>query len=251
MLLADHERLHARGIGIPAAGRAVARRAARYRVNPRVRALARAEVCGDFLSGAPAAIRLADHKLLPVAGGIGGVGTAGRAIARCGARHRADAGAPALVQGPQPGHLDRAAPDAVHLADHETLLMAAAVPVGPDGRAAAWPRARHRVDGGVPALVQSPQARHLNRPAPPAVLLDDHEPLLTAVPVEPDGRAAAPRGARYRDDLSAPALVQVPQARHLDRLVPPAVLLDGHEPLPMAPAVRVEPDGGAAARRRT
>ena len=42
-------------------------------------------------------------------------------VARRGARHRADLGVPARVQGRQAGHLDRLAPDAVPLADHEPL----------------------------------------------------------------------------------------------------------------------------------
>src|SRR6266568_4140951 len=120
----------------------------------------------------------------------------GRAVARRSARHRDDAGRPARVQGGQAGHLDRPAPDAVPLADHEPLLMTVAVPVKPAGRAVAPRGARHREDLGPLAFVQGPQAGHLDRPAPDAVPLADHEPLpmTMAVPVVPAGRAARPPG---------------------------------------------------------
>ncbi len=65
------------------------------------------------------------------------VGPAGHAGARRGARHRADADVPALVQGRQAGHLDRAVPDAVRLGDDEPLVVKVPVLVEPAGRAVA------------------------------------------------------------------------------------------------------------------
>src|SRR6266568_626111 len=115
----------------------------------------------------------------------------GRAVARRSARHRDDAGRPARVQGGQAGHLDRPAPDAVPLADHEPLLMTVAVPVKPAGRAVAPRGARHREDLGPPALVQRPQARHLDRPAPRAGR--PHEPPPTVLPP----RAPRPEPGQY------------------------------------------------------
>src|SRR6185437_4279024 len=77
-----------------------------------------------------------------------------------------------------------------------------------------------------------------------------HEPLeMTAVRVAAAGRAGACRGARHREDEGIPALVQGSQAGYLDRLAPDAVLLEGHEPLGIAVAVRVGPSGGAVAGR--
>src|SRR5262249_19557897 len=59
---------------------------------------------------------LADHERLAVAGAVC-VEPARAALARRGARHRADAGVPALVEGGGAGHLDGRAPGAVDLAD--------------------------------------------------------------------------------------------------------------------------------------
>jgi hypothetical protein len=59
------------------------------------------------LSGKPRRVLLADHELLLMAVAVG-VGTAGRAVARRGVRHRADGGIPALVQRTQAGPLGRA-----------------------------------------------------------------------------------------------------------------------------------------------
>ena len=92
---------------------------------------------------------------------------AGRAVAWRGARHRADRGVPARIQGPQAGHLDRLAPGTVGLADHEPLLTVAADRVVPAGRAVSRRGARHRADMGV-TLVQRRQAGHLDRLAPRA-----------------------------------------------------------------------------------
>src|SRR5258706_301227 len=94
--LTDHEHIVA-GAVVAAANRAVARRAARYCVNESAQARAGVEVSRNFLGGAPAAAHLADHECLQAAGGVAGVVPAGRAIARRGARHRADPGVPALV----------------------------------------------------------------------------------------------------------------------------------------------------------
>jgi hypothetical protein len=46
--------------------------------------------------------------------------------------------------------------------------------------------------------------------------------MAAAVPVVPDGRAVARRGARHRQDAGVPALVQCPQAGHRDRPAPQA-----------------------------
>ncbi len=139
---------------------------------------------------------------------------AGRAVARRGTRHGQDLAVPALVQGRQAGHLDRLAPAAVPLDGHEPLLMAAAVPEEPAGRAAARRGARHRADAGVPALVQGRQAGHRDRPAPPAR--------------RPDGRSrggdrgrAGHRSRRGRSCLRAPGY---PAARpHPPRTPEPGV----------------------------
>src|SRR5262249_6521626 len=67
-----------------------------------------------------------------------GVGPAGRAGTRRGARHLADEGALALVQSPQAGRLDRLAPAAVPFDSHEPLCPATRIiGVVPDGRAVA------------------------------------------------------------------------------------------------------------------
>src|SRR5450755_981915 len=167
---------------------------------------------------------------------------AGRAGARWGARHRADVGVPALVQGPQAGHLDRLAPAAVPLDGHEPLQVLTSVGVIPGGRAVAPRAARHRPNrGAAPALVQGPEAGHIDRLAPDAVLLVDHEPLTVRV-VVPAGRAVARGSARHRVDRGV-LVAQGRQAGHLDRLAPDAVTLVGHEPLPVAAAVRVVPAG--------
>src|SRR5262249_50605883 len=64
---------------------------------------------------------LVDYERLGVAGAVG-VGSARGASARGAARHRGDFGIP-RVQGARAGHLDRVAPGAVRLADHERLLV--------------------------------------------------------------------------------------------------------------------------------
>src|SRR5262249_17032560 len=122
--------------------------------------------------------------------------------------------------------------------------MPGAVPVEPDGRAAAPRGARHRADLGLPALLHARHARHLPCLAPAAVLLADHEPpsvgdivrILTVIPVVPAGRAVARRGTGHGQDLGVAARVQGPQAGHLDRAPPAALLLDLYEPLdPVVP----------------
>src|SRR6266851_2756805 len=81
--LTDHEHIVA-GAVVAAASRAVARRGARQRVNESAQARAGVDVSRDFLGGAPAAARLADHECLQAAGGVAGVVPAGRAVARRG-----------------------------------------------------------------------------------------------------------------------------------------------------------------------
>ncbi len=97
---------------------------------------------------------------------------AGRAVASRRARHLGHVGVQAGVQRPQAGHLDRLAPGAVPLADHEPLSALRTVQVGPAGRAVARRRARHRPHLGVPGRVQRRQAGHLDRLAPGAGLGD-------------------------------------------------------------------------------
>src|SRR5712691_10066744 len=119
------------------------------------------------------------------------------------------------------------------LADHERLGFTGAVRVDPAGRAFARRGARHRDHNrhGKPglALVQGARAGHFDRLAPGAGALADHErlPVTGTVAVEPDGRAAARRGARHGAGLGVPALVQGARAGHLDRLAPDASRDDG------------------------
>src|SRR5712692_7032462 len=162
---------------------------------------------------------LADHERLPVRGAVR-VEPACRAVARRGARHGEGLGKPALVQGARGGHLDRLPPGAVALADHERLLVTGAVRVEPACRAVARRRARHGEGLGTPALVQGARTGHVDRLAPGAVALADHERLLVtgAVRVEPACRAVARRGARHGEGFSSTALVQGAQGGHLDRL---------------------------------
>src|SRR5215469_6324851 len=130
------------------------------------------------------------------------------------------------------------------LADHERLEMrgdTGAVGVGPAGGAEARRAARHRDDGGIPALVQGAQPGHPDRLAPGAVALADHEPLEVtgAVRIEPAGGAVARRGARHRGDAGIPARVQRTRAGHPDRLAPGAVALADHERLEVTGAVQI------------
>src|SRR5260221_27159 len=115
-----------------------------------------------------------------------GLGPAGHAAARRGARHRADVGGQAI----RAGHLDPLAPDAVLLADHERPAAGAVVAAA--GSAVARGGARHRGDPGVAGY----QAGYVDRLAPDAVLLADHERrVVTAVIVGPAGGTVARRGA--------------------------------------------------------
>src|SRR5262249_61004651 len=102
------------------------------------------------------------------------------------------------------------------LGDHESLKVPVTVPVSPANLAITRRSTRHRVDLGAVALAQFPQARHPDRPAPPAMPLDDHEPLIATVPVsvEPPGPATPRRSTRHRPDKSLPPLVPRTQARH-------------------------------------
>jgi len=95
------------------------------------------------------------------------------------------------------GHLLRAAPDTVRLADHEGLLVPAAVGVGADGRAVTAQRARHRRDPGAAASVQDRSTGHLLRGTPDTVRLADHERL--AMPAALGVATAAQSPARQHD----------------------------------------------------
>src|SRR5262249_30638356 len=147
---------------------------------------------GELGHLAPPSVPLGDHE---AAAAAAAVGPAGRAVARRGARHRVDLSAPFGVQGAQAGYLDRLAPAAVPLIGDETLLGKGAVQGGTAVGAVARRRARHRGDIGakavVRALIQGAQAGYLDRLAPDAAPLRDHEPLDVRGPVqvEPARRA--------------------------------------------------------------
>ena len=91
---------------------------------------------------------------------------------------------PALVQRTRAGHLDRLAPGAVALADHERMEASGTVHVDPASGALARRAARHRGGSDTPARAQGTRAGHLDRPAPRAVRLGDHERLLVTRAVE-------------------------------------------------------------------
>src|SRR6185437_9019229 len=116
-------------------------------------------------------------------------------------------------------------PMAVPSRGHERLPLPRPRVVEPARYARTRQGARHRVDARDPALVERAQARHLNRLAPSAVPLGDHEPLLmtVAVGIEPPGRAIARRTTRCRVDARVPALIQRTQARRPNRLAPTAI----------------------------
>ncbi len=195
------------------AGRAVARRGARHRIDPSVSAGVQGRIAGHLDHRAPAAVHLAGHEPLEVPEpGAVRVEPAGRASARRGARHRGDPAVPAGVQGRRAGHHDRRAPAAVHLAGHPRLEAPVQGLVGPAGHAVPRRAARHRADPGFSVGVQRRRAGHLDRRAPLGV--------PGAVKVEPAGRAVARRGARHHADLGFSAGVQPPQARYLDRPAP-------------------------------
>src|SRR5260370_33040322 len=78
---------------------------------------------GHLERSAPYPATLANQVGLKSTGGIAVV-PVGRAVARRAARHRADPGVPARVQGAQAGHLERQAPRPALLTDHEPLLIA-------------------------------------------------------------------------------------------------------------------------------
>ena len=85
----------------------------------------------------------------------------------------------------------------------EPLGAIATIRVAPACRAAAARGARHREDRGARAHVEGTQAGHLDRPAPHAVPLDGHEPLLTAaVRVAPP--AAQWPGEAHDTDVTKP-----------------------------------------------
>src|SRR5215467_9557019 len=247
VLLVDQERRVVAAEVVLPAGRAVACRGARHRGH--LREPAAAQRAGDRTGGSPGPVRLADHECLIVARGLA-VLAAGRAVACRGARHRGNLRVPASVQVCR--DFLGGAPAAVPLADGKCLRAAGGVSgIKPASGAAARRGARYRLEAGVRALLQGRQAWYLDGLTPDAALLGGHKAVLmaAAVGVEPDGRAGAPRRARYRDDLGVPALVQGRQARHLDRLAPATVARIDHEPLMMAASTPIEPAGRAGARR--
>src|SRR5690349_11135917 len=138
------------------------------------------------------------------------------------------------------------------LVDHERLLMAGAVGIGPAGAAVARRRARHRTGPCLTALVEGGGAGHLDGLLPDAVHLTGDERLLAAgaVGVPPGGGAVARRRARHRTGRRVTALVEGGGAGHLDGGTPGGVHLAGDERLRVAGAVGVPPGGGAVARRR-
>src|SRR5215472_16210895 len=128
MSLAHHERLRiTRAVGVGPARGAGAGRGARHRVDGGAGAYVQGAKAGYLDRPAPHAVPLAHHERL-AAGGVD-VETARGAVARRRARHGADAGAAARVQGTQAGDLDRPAPHAVPLAHHERLVTTKAVSV--------------------------------------------------------------------------------------------------------------------------
>src|SRR5690348_3583966 len=113
--LIDHKPLTmARAGCVVSPGDAVARRGARHRVDLGIPAAV--EGRGYLMRGAPGAVRRTDHKRMRKTGAVGVV-PAGAAVARRAARHRADRGNPARVEGR--GYLMRGAPGAVRLIDHK------------------------------------------------------------------------------------------------------------------------------------
>src|SRR5258708_4231376 len=108
-----------------------------YALSPQVRLPGMPDQ-GPGVAGARAL--LGDEPLEGVAAGLLVV-PAGHAVARRGARHRADAENRALVQGTQAGHGGLLAPDAVLLPDHPRPPAAALT--RPAARAVARRQARH------------------------------------------------------------------------------------------------------------
>src|SRR5215469_1782991 len=158
MDLADHEHLKAaRAIYVVAARAAVARRAAGNPSEHAEPALVEGRGAGHLLRLPPDPVDLADHEHLQRlnAAGVDCVAAARAAVARRRAGHRADPGVPALVEGCGAGHLLRLPRYSVDLADHERLQVTGAVLVLTACAAVARRRAGHRVDRGVPALVES------------------------------------------------------------------------------------------------
>src|SRR5215472_8371924 len=74
----------------------------------------------------------------------------------------------------------------------ESLVASATVQVGAHGRAVAGRGTRYRADLCFPARVQRPQAGYVDRLAPRAAVLAEHEPPEVLVP--PAGGAVARRG---------------------------------------------------------
>src|SRR6266700_3788196 len=116
---------------VVSAGRTGPRRRARHRYDPGVPARVQGAQAGHLDRPVPHAVPLAGHEPLRMTVAVR-VAPGGRAVARRRARHRADPGDTARVQGAQAGHLDRPAPHAVPLAGHETAhWLLALVPVMP------------------------------------------------------------------------------------------------------------------------
>ncbi len=202
--LADHERLGAAGaVCVVPARAAVARRGARHRGDVSEPAPVEGRGAGHLDGGVPGAVHLADHERLEVAGAVC-VEPARAAVARRGARHRADFSIPALVEGGGAGHLDGGVPGAVDLADHERLDAAGAVGVAPARAAVTRRGARHRGDEGFPAPVEGRGAGHLLR-GPPHLTPQHrrHTPALAAaLPLASNAAPTAATAAIIRTRLS-------------------------------------------------
>src|SRR5262249_60869113 len=103
--------------------------------------------------------------------------------------------------------LDRRAPGPILLSDPVRPRVTEAVEVVPGGGAVARRGTRHRGDTGRPVPVQDARGGHLDRRAPDAVRLADHERLRAVgeVTVEPPGGAVTPRGTPPRGRPGSPA----------------------------------------------
>src|SRR5262249_29132339 len=129
-------------VGVEAAGAAVARRRARYRAELGEPGGVEGARSGDLRGLLPGPVHLADHERLDIEGSVE-VGPAGAAVARRPARHRGGVGDPGWVEGAQPGALLCCPPGALALGDHDRLLVAGLIEVGPAGAAVARRPARH------------------------------------------------------------------------------------------------------------
>src|SRR5437763_495582 len=118
-------------------------------------------------------------------------------------------------------HLNRCAPPATRLADHEGVLPVMAVDVPAAGCAFTGRATRDRGNEGEVTTVERRRAWHFDRLAPRALLLAGHEGLgvlvVTAAVVAVVAADDAFTGRRTRNrDHAGPAAYR-PHARHRDR----------------------------------